>query len=46
MEWSGPLRSDDDRRRQFEPRKRLAYVLLFCLEVSCCAGRWDFLSSR
>ena len=28
MEWFGLLRSDDDRRRQFEPRKRLPYVLL------------------
>jgi hypothetical protein len=42
MEWFGPLRSDDDRRRQFEPRKRLPYVPLFVWRYRAALVAWIF----
>jgi len=42
MEWCGPLRSDDDRRRQFEPRKRLRAFFSLVWRYRPALADWIF----
>ena len=42
MEWFGPLRSDDDRRRQFEPRKRLRAFFSLVWRYRPALADWIF----